>query len=298
MVYTNLLNIAFIATMLPIIKMTGSPIIIWALLFITFINTFISSLGHLMNPSLQADIRDYQQYITGERIDGMFAAVALIGNVITLATSSVLPMIYEKAGLNKTVAVSLGYDGSNVYDVLYNKEHFISICSVLVIASVAGAIMNVIPFFFYDLTETRQRAMVSVLKIRALFEDYGNNVLSDNSLVEAVDVINDAEEYYGKEIKELSKDEIKQAKKTRNKALIKEAKKNYQEQRKENERIEIAGYVMRELHRFETAEGLAEIETARRFVDAGLDGFLNVQTITKEQAKAMPKNTATLCWPT
>lgn len=291
LVYTNLLNIVFIATMLPIIKMTGSPIIIWALLFITFINTFISSLGHLMNPSLQADIRDYQQYITGERIDGMFAAVALIGNVITLATSSVLPMIYEKAGLNKTVAVSLGYDGSNVYDVLYNKEHFISICSVLVIASVAGAIMNVIPFLFYDLTETRQRAMVSVLKICALFEDYGNNVLSDNSLVEAVDVINDAEEYYGKEIKELSKDEIKQAKKTRNKALIKVAKKNYQAQREENEKIEIAGYVMRELHRFETAEGLAEIETAKRFIDAGLDGFLNVQTITKEQAKAMPKNT-------
>ena len=291
LVYTNILNIGFIALMLPIVKMTGSPIIIWALLFVTFVNTFMSSLGHLMNPSLQADIRDYQQYITGERIDGMFAAVALIGNVITLATSSVLPMIYEKAGLNKTVALSLGYDGSNVYDVLYNKEYFISICSVLVIASVVGAVMNVIPFFFYDLTEIRQKAMVSVLKIRALFEDYGNNVLSDNALVETVDIIKEAEEYYSKEIKTLSKDEIKQAKKTKNKALIKDAKANYRAQREENEKIEIAGFVMRELHRFETPEGIAEIETAKLFVDAGLDGFLNIQTITKAQAKAMPKNT-------
>lgn len=291
LVYTNILNIGFIAIMLPIIKMTGSPIIIWALLFITFVNTFISSLGHLMNPSLQADIRDYQQYITGERIDGMFAAVALIGNVITLATSSVLPMIYEKAGLNKTVALSLGYDGSNVYDVLYNKEYFIAICSVLVIASIVGAVMNVIPFFFYDLTEIRQKAMVNVLKIRALFEDYGNNVLSDNALVETVDIIKEAEEYYDKKIKTLSKDEIKQAKKTKNKALIKEAKANYRAQRAENEKIEIAGFVMRELHRFETPEGISEIETAKRFVDAGLDGFLNVQIITKVQAKAMPKNT-------
>ena len=81
LVYTNILNIGFIALMLPIVRMTGSSLIIWALLFITFVNTFISSLGHLMNPSLQADIRDYQQYITGERIDGMFAAVGLIGNV-------------------------------------------------------------------------------------------------------------------------------------------------------------------------------------------------------------------------
>lgn len=291
LVYTNILNIGFIALMLPIVKMTGSPIIIWALLFVTFVNTFMSSLGHLMNPSLQADIRDYQQYITGERIDGMFAAVALIGNVITLATSSVLPMIYEKAGLNKTVALSLGYDGSNVYDVLYNKEYFISICSVLVIASIVGAVMNVIPFFFYDLTEVRQKAMVSVLKIRALFEDYGNNVLSDNALVETVDIIKEAEEYYSKEIKTLSKDEIKQAKKTKNKALIKDAKANYRAQREENEKIEIADFVMRELHRFETPEGIAEIEKAKLFVDAGLDGFLNIQTITKAQAKAMPKNT-------
>ncbi|MGN1203186.1 MAG: MFS transporter [Eubacterium sp.] len=291
LVYTNLLNIGFIALMLPIIKMTGSPIIIWALLFITFINTFMSSLGHLMSPSLQADIRDYQQYITGERIDGMFAAVGLIGNVITLATSSVLPMIYEKSGLNRTVALSLGYDGSNVYDVLYNREYFISICSVLIIASVVGAIMNVIPFFFYDLTEVKQKAMITVLKIRALFEDYGNNILSDEALVETVDIIKEAEEYSDREITPLSKNEIKQAKKTKNKALIKEAKAKYKAQREENEKIEIAGFVMRELHRFETPEGIAEKENANRLVNAGLDGFLNVQTITRAQAKAMPRNT-------
>lgn len=291
LVYTNILNIGFIALMLPIIRMTGSPIIIWALLFITFINTFISSLGHLMNPSLQADIRDYQQYITGERIDGMFAAVGLIGNVITLATSAVLPMIYEQAGLNKDVALSLGYDGSNVYDVLYNREYFISICSVLVIASVAGAIMNVIPFFFYDLTETKQKAMVNVLKIRALFEDYGNHVLSDEALIEAVDIIKEAEEYYDKEMITLSKDEIKRAKKTKNKALIKEAKAKYAAQKADNEKIEIAKMVMNELHRFETSEGIAQVNTAQHFVEAGLNGFLNVQTITKAEAKAMPKNT-------
>lgn len=291
LVYTNIMNIGFIALMLPVVKMTGSPVIIWALLFITFVNTFISSLGHLMNPSLQADIRDYQQYITGERIDGMFAAVGLIGNVITLATSSVLPTIYEKAGLNETVALSLGYDGSNVYDVLYNKEYFISICSVLIIASVIGAAMNVIPFFFYDLTETKQRAMVAVLKIRALFEDYGNHVLTDRLLVETVDIIREAETFYGKEIRPLTKEDIKKAKKTKDKDLIKAAKAAYYAQKEENEKIETAGFVMRELHRFETAEGIREIADAKRMVDAGLDGFLKLQTVTKAQAKSMPKTT-------
>ncbi len=291
LIYTNLLNIALIAFMLPIIKMTGTSVIIWALLFITFANTFMSSLGHLMNPSLQADIRDYQQYISGERIDGMFAAVALIGNVITLASSAVLPIIYEKAGLNKEVAVSLGYDGSNVYDVLYNKEYFIAICSVLIVASVIGAAMNVIPFFFYDLTEIKQKGMISVLKIRALFEDYGNGVLTDSALVEAVDIIKEAEEFFGKELKPLSKEKIKAARKSRDKDNLREAKLMYNAQKEENEKIELAGFVMNELHRFESAEGIEELETAKRLAEAGLNGFLNEYTLTIAEVKAMPKTT-------
>lgn len=291
LIFTNMLNICFIILMLPIVRMTGSPSIIWLLLFCTFVNQFITSLGSLLTPSVNADIRDYQQYITGERIDGMFAAVGLIGNVITLATSGVLPALYERAGLNRSVAVSLGYDGSNVYDVLYDKGYFVQISSVLIIASVVGAVMNVIPYFFYDLTEIKQKAMVRVLKIRALFEDYGNNVLSDEALVETVDIIKEAEEYAQREIMPLSKDEIKQAKKTKNKTLIKEAKQKYRTQQEDNEKIEIAQFVMKELHRFETPEGIAVTENARRFVEAGLDGFLNVQTITKAEAKAMPKNT-------
>lgn len=270
LVYTNILNIGFIALMLPIVRMTGSSLIIWALLFITFVNTFISSLGHLMNPSLQADIRDYQQYITGERIDGMFAAVGLIGNVITLATSAVLPTIYEKAGLNKDVALSLGYDGSNVYDVLYNREYFISICSVLVIASVVGAVMNVVPFFFYDLTEARQKAMINVLKIRALFEDYGNNVLADEKLIEAVEIINEAKQYAGK-------------------TKIENAKKK--DDREFNEKIEVANLVMQELNRFNTEFGIKQIENAALIYNAGVDGFLTLDLPTKAAAKAMPKST-------
>lgn len=270
LVYTNLMNIVFIALMLPIVRMTGSRLIIWVLLFITFVNTFMSSLGNLMNPSLQADIRDYQQYITGERIDGMFAAVGLIGNVITLATSAVLPTIYERAGLNKTVALSLGYDGSNVYDVLYDRGYFVSICSVLVIASVVGAVMNVIPFFFYDLTEARQKAMVNVLKIRALFEDYGNNVLSDDKLIETVEIINEAKQYAGK-------------------TKLENAKKK--EDREFNEKVEIADLVMQELNRFNTDYGKKQIENATKLFNAGTEGFLTIDLPTKAQAKAMPKST-------
>ena len=59
--------------------------------------------------------------------------------------------------------------------------------------SVIGATLNFIPYFFYDMTELRQRAIVKVLKLRAMFEDYGNGVLNDKDIVDAIDVIEEAQ---------------------------------------------------------------------------------------------------------
>lgn len=274
LVFSNIMNIAFISLMLPVIRMKGNNLI-WVLLVFTFINQLLTSLGHFMSPSLNADIRDYQHYITGERIDGMFSAVGLIGSVISLATNSVLPAIYERAGLNKSVAMSLGFDGSNVYDVLYDNEYFVHICSVLIIASVVGAALNVIPFFFYDLTETKQRAMITVLKIRALFEDYGNGVLSDKNLVEAIDIINDAKTFKGKDLNVISKDNLKTAKKSKDKELIKEIKNQNKLLAEENENIIISQYVLNELDKFNTEEGKEELKTAETIYKAGINGFMN-----------------------
>ncbi len=292
LIISNLMSIAFIAAMYPVIRYSPASYMIWLLLICFFVNRMITALGHLLHPSINADIRDYQQYITGERIDGMFAAVGLIGSAITLATSFVLPAIYERAGLNESVAIALGYDGTNVYDVLYSTEYFMQICRVLIFASAAGALLNVIPFFFYDLTETKQRAMVTVLKIRALFEDYGNKALSDEALVEAIDLIQDANTYVDKQPHTITKDGIRAARKEKDKAAVKVAKAAHRKQREENEQIEIAQFVMREMNRFESPEGKAELASAKLVLAAGLSGFTQVGSSTVKEAKALPKQTA------
>lgn len=275
LIFTNVLNIGLIAIMLPVIRMTGTPNIIWLMLICNFINTFVSALGHLLTPSINADIRDYQQYISGERIDGMFAAVGLIGNVITMGTGLVLPIIYERSGLNRNVAISLGYDGSNVYDVLYDEKYFVSICTILIFASIIGAALNVIPYLFFDFTEAKQKAVVKVLKIRALFEDYGNGTLSDDSLAEAIEIIRETRAYTGKtpvDIKSVPKSERFSAK-------------------QENEQIEIANFVADELDRFNTPDGIAELEYANLIASAGLAGFLNASLPTMADVKNMPCTT-------
>lgn len=291
LIYSNLMSIVFILSMYPVIAYAPKGMVIWLMLLCMFINGLVTSLGNILSYSLNGDIRDYQQYISGERIEGMFFTVGLIGSVITLATSFVLPAIYDMAGLNETVAKSLGFDGSNVYDVLYNTEYFNRICGVLIIASAIGAVLNVIPFFFYDLTEIKQKAMITVLKIRALFEDYGNNALSDAALVEAIDIIEDAKNREGLVPAKPSKDEIKAAKRMKDKQAVKQAKEAYKAQLKENEEIQIAQYVINEINKFSSPEVIAEVERARLIYDAGLSGLSKVTTISLEEAKAMPKAT-------
>lgn len=259
LIVTNALSVAFILMMLPVIRQAGKPGAIWILLVFTFINQFITSLGHLLGPSVNADIRDYQHYITGERIDGMFSAVGLIGNAITMVTGLALPAIYEKAGLNKATAISLGYDGSVVYDVLNDRNYFISICSILIIASAIGAAMNVIPYFFYNFTETKQKAIIRVLKIRAMAEDYSENQQINEDFTEAFEIIRDV----------------------------------YSDCERSKEETEIAEFIREELNKYNTPEGKAELSEAVALTSKGPESFLSAELPDKNTAKNLPKDTET-----
>lgn len=271
LILSNVLNIIFIALMLPVVRMTGGGVI-WILLVFIFINQLLTSCGHFMSPSLNADIRDYQQYISGERIDGMFSAIGLVGSIITLATSSVLPAIYEKAGLNATKAVSLGYSADNVYDVLYNADLFQSICSVLIMASVVGATLNVIPFFFYDLTETRQKAMVNVLRIRAYFEDALGGIATDEQKNEVSEIINNAEAFSNMQIRAITKSMDKAEKK---------------QIRLDNEQIEISKIILKELDYFNTPSGQFELDYSQKVLSGDIDTDINALI---NRMKSLPKN--------
>ncbi len=273
LIISNLLNIFLIALLLPVIRLNGGGVI-WILLCVLFSNQLITSLGHFLGPSLNADVRDYQQYITGERIDGMFSAVGLIGNIITLATSSVLPAIYERAGLNESVAASLGIKTGNVYDVLFDPMYFRHICSVLIIASVIGAALNVIPYFFYDLTESGQKAMVTVLRLRALTADLASGAGEEN-LESVREIIRSAKEYEGRQPE--SECGLKGAR-------LKEVK-------AENEKIEISRMVLEELNKFNTPEGREALERARAVYAAGPDGFIEIIPCDIRSAKALPHKT-------
>ena len=73
LIVTNIFNIVFILLMLPFVNEINN-LTIWLVMGCLYLNALMGSFMHILNPAIQADIRDYQQYKTGERIDGMFSA--------------------------------------------------------------------------------------------------------------------------------------------------------------------------------------------------------------------------------
>lgn len=325
LIWCNVTNVVLIGLLYPLYNNIPALIILY------YLNGFVNSFSIVYNPGINADMRDYQQYFTGERIDGMFGAVGIIGSFIGMFTGMVLPTIYQMLGLEDN------------YDVLEVASFREDMFDVLIIAAVIGAALNFVPYLFYDLTETKQRGIVKVLKIRAMFEDYGNGILRDESIVEAIDIIDEAnllykdrtlmttkddikkaerlpartpeeKEFKKNEIKRLKaaykefntqnrgikKDRINQAKampkstdaeKAARKAAIKAAKKENRELNKLNADISVCDFIIDEMNKYNTPRIQKQVERSRALEAAGYNGIFYYSKEDMAEAKALPKST-------
>ena len=224
-------------------------------------------------------MRDYHQWKTGVRVDGLFGPLGLIGTVLGFATGLVLPTIYEHMGLKEN------------YDILYNDEMRNNLFDVLIIASIIGAVLNLIPYLFYDLTEQKHRGYVNVLKIRAMFEDYGNNELDDAQLKEAMNIINASRNNLQK--KAVDKSKLKEAKKLKDKqeraTQTEKAREEIREIKNHNKLISSLPIVTEELGKFNTARYQAQLERARQTVSLGEVHLYSDWKTEKLVAKQMSK---------
>ena len=266
--------------------------IIWLAICVYF-NWFFGAFEQITTPAIQADIRDYHQYKTGERVDGMFSTVQTIGDIVTLATSAVLPFVYKRYGIFE----GNGYETqTDILDVQTGQPGLLEdIIGVLIIMAAFGALMNMIPYLFYNLKEKDQKGIVRVLKIRAMFEDYGNGVKNDANLVEAIDIIENAKIMYCASPKSINKKDYKSV---GTKEERKAAKKAYKDAKAYNEDIEISKIVCDELNKFETPEFQYKVAAYTKIYEEGLSGLYNTtkQDILNElvEARKLPTNTPEL----
>lgn len=283
LIAVNFLNIVFILAMM--INMQS----IWWLFVCVYFNWLVGAFEQITSPAIQADIRDYQQYRTGERIDGMFATVTTIGGLVTLATSAVIPAVQKAYGVYDGNGYAKPYD---ILDVTTGEPGMLyNLMKALIIMAAVGAFLNMVPYFFYDFTEKKQKSVMRVLQVRALFEDYGNNALKNRQIVEAIDLVNNAREMAVAQPKDVSKSSYKNIS---DKAEKKLAKKAYKEALVFNEEIEISRFVCDELDKFDSDLFKHEVAVYQAIYDEGIDGIKNIDIAAVRQelknAKRLPKN--------
>lgn len=241
---------------------------IWLIGIFYFLNRFWET-TEVVDRSIESDIRDYQQYISGERIDGAFGVVeTYVGGAIGAVTNLFVPWVYKKNGFDGTdysvLDAYINYDDKKPLSQQTKNPNCVlyPLLDKLMIISLVGAIIDVIPWIFYDLSDTEQKSVIRTIRIRSAIEDKKAGVLTDELYCEACEAINASREYSDKaktvvpDRKSASKEEIGSIK-------------SY------NEEVEIAGFINNELCRFGTEFGREFRIFCENIQSYGKDDFYN-----------------------
>ncbi len=297
-IFKNIMQIFIIITIGTAYK---SAFVVPILFFTNWIERFIDC-GEVIDKAIESDMRDNQQYLIGERIDGAYGFIgSYVGSIIGFGTQFFNPWIERK----------MGHDGSdysvlNIYQnyakygnkyenpdsVLYN------LMDIKIIISVIGAVLDVIPWFFYDITETGQKAMVRVNRIRAVVEDRAAGMQDDDTYIEGCEAIALAKKHCEASPVVIPKAELKAAKylptatendKNIRAAAIISAKQAIKDAQTYNEECEISEFVCRELSRFSTEFGIKELELCSLIVSGGSQHFYKLAYEAYSLAVKLPQ---------
>lgn len=149
-------NFGIAAASIPMLFIPNS----WVHIVCVYVLTLFNSFQIVTGPACQAEINDYQQYETGDRIEGFLGQ---FGTIFLTAASM------GTAFIGPAIQKSFGYvdDAS----VLYDNAVLFGITSRIAAVGLLSAVLAAIPYFFWDLTEAKHKSVMEVLKIRAATAD-------------------------------------------------------------------------------------------------------------------------------
>lgn len=120
----------------------------------TYISTILTSVVSIVGYAITADIWDYQQYISGERLDGCMGIFAYISSPITTFGALLVPYLYGRIGF------------SSDWNILYNQEIRDKIFLISIVVGAITGLLAVLPYHFYDFTEERHEEMMEEIRLR------------------------------------------------------------------------------------------------------------------------------------
>lgn len=201
-----------------------------------------------------------------------FSTAQMVLTPIGYLTGMVIPYFFESYGITQN------------YDILFDPMVRDNVFRILCILAIIGAFLQFAPLVFYDLTQTKHQNIIRVLKVRAMFEDYSNGVMTDEDLNDTMSQVERSEGYYYGATPDtnLLLDNLKRAKKlpksTKDeravrKTEIRNAKKALSESKKALLEKESAEILINELHKFDTPSFQFRINLSRKLTERQVDAL-------------------------
>ncbi len=270
LIYHNLLNIVFLIILMFTFKV---PMLMF---IIMYMNNLVNALSLVYNTVMHSEVKDYQQYICGYRMDFVFGLAGMVTMPITLLSGYVIPYVYEYFGLTTN------------YDILYDPNVRNSLFLVLCILAIVGAVLNLIPFCFYSMSKEKHQNIIRVLRYRALFDDFETGDFNADIIKDGVEAIRSGLELNEKPAPDLRvlKAEIKAAPK----GDAKEAARNAYKAAKlfAADKAEV-GIFMEELNKFDTPIWQHKVEKARELIAKDVNTLAFISESIIADAKNQPK---------
>ncbi len=299
-IFKNIIQIFLVASYFLFYK---SPLAAVGLFIVYTLDRFVDTYN-VIDAAIESDMRDNQQYLIGERIDGAFNFISsYAGGAITAVTGLFIPWVYNKKGFDgndySVLDVYLNYDETKPLSAQTKNPNCVlfSLMDTLLVISIMGAAVDVLPWFLYDISETGQKSMIRVIRIRTIVEDRNNPQKDEVTYIEGCEAVFKAKEYYKKEKDLGAKEALKNAKALpKNTESEKEIRVNAIKLAKErlknaeilNEEIEIAEFVMHELNRFQNEFGQKQLELCRLIAAGGPENFYKCAEEAQRLAIALP----------
>lgn len=241
---------------------------IWVLYAFIWIRGFFNTFPLIADSAMSADVLDYQQYKSGDRLEGLMGQfVGTIGVFVSMGITY----------FTQTIVMQNHFGLIDNYDDLYKASFREPLSKGMIVIAIVGFVLALIPFItMYTLTEEQHDSHIKVLKIRAALEDYATDSLSEGQLDEAKKIYADSLIEYNKCVEELN------------------SASNRKERKKLQSKIKSLEIVIDEKDRFATEKMLKKTAKAKELLTHTVEELYGISEPTLDkynEANAMSENT-------
>lgn len=241
---------------------------IWVLYAFIWIRGFFNTFPLIADSAMSADVLDYQQYKSGDRLEGLMGQfVGTIGVFVSMGITY----------FTQTIVMQNHFGLVDNYDDLYKASFREPLSKGMIVIAIVGFVLALIPFItMYTLTEEQHDSHIKVLKIRAALEDYATDSLSEGQLDEAKKIYADSVNEYNECIEALN------------------IASNRKERKKLQSKIKALEIVIDEKDRFATEKMLKKTAKAKELLTHTVEELYGISEPTLDkynEANAMSENT-------